>query len=867
MRSGNALHGLLLARKAGLTVGMAVATSLSLAAAGAVAQTAPAPERTAAPQLEEIVVTATRHEESLSKVAISVTAITSEGLDLRGIKDIQDIARFTPGISIDNSGTANISIRGIASSGGAGTTGIYIDDTPIQMRAIAFNPDESLPKSFDIERVEVLRGPQGTLFGAGSEGGTVRYITAQPSLTQNSVYGRGELSFTPGGEPSYEAGVAAGGPLIDGKLGARITVWTRRDGGWIDRVDATDPTVMLDKHSNHTETSLVRLAAVWAPNDRWTLTPSIYFQDRKTNDVSNYWPLYSDPAAHHFVSANPTGRATPDTFYLPALKVEGDFGSVKFISSTSYYHRKETTGYDGTMYNLGFYQSLFMNQGFYSSVDPAPGFPLFLDNTGVHLAGSPGYRAPSTIDNGQQNFAQEFRLQSTDPNAKLVWTAGLFYSSNRQAYLEQLHDPGLNALLAAYYPAAGISAPEGGNYILDAFGANNGSNPDPSLAVPMPLVTGIDPNDSYFLRTRAKDEQFAIYGESSYALTDTLKAVVGARFAKVKYSFDTVTGGAQLFGPDVWLSGSHAENVFTPKLGLSYQHDPNNLYYATYSKGFRPGGANNPVPQVACAGDFASFGISESPATYNSDTVQSYEVGSKNNFDNRIRIATSIYYIKWHDIQQTVLPPICQISWIQNLGEAVAKGADIQAEFAVTDNFTAELAAGYTDSRYTKDSFVGPIHVITNPDGSTSPMPPVAASGDAIAGQGGQPGSPVTVSLGLQYRFTAFGHESYVRGDYQYQGKGKWLAPGQDPTTAQFDDANYMLPATNFVTARWGMTFGDWQVAAFVDNLFDSRTATNYNYSINPGTAPEGVNSSTTRLERNWTFRPRTVGLTFTYRR
>ncbi|MCX7057070.1 MAG: Plug domain-containing protein, partial [Proteobacteria bacterium] len=194
MRSGNALHGLLLARKAGLTVGMAVATSLSLAAAGAVAQTAPAPERTAAPQLEEIVVTATRHEESLSKVAISVTAITSEGLDLRGIKDIQDIARFTPGISIDNSGTANISIRGIASSGGAGTTGIYIDDTPIQMRAIAFNPDESLPKSFDIERVEVLRGPQGTLFGAGSEGGTVRYITTQPSLTKNSVYGRGELS-------------------------------------------------------------------------------------------------------------------------------------------------------------------------------------------------------------------------------------------------------------------------------------------------------------------------------------------------------------------------------------------------------------------------------------------------------------------------------------------------------------------------------------------------------------------------------------------------------------------------------------------------------------------------------------------------
>src|SRR6202043_4020874 len=120
--------------------------------------------------LQEITVTATRHEESLSKVPISVTALTQEAMDVRGIKDIQDVARFTPGVRIDNSGTNNIAIRGISSSGGAGTTGIYIDDTPIQIRALAFNPDDTLPKSFDMDRIEVLRGPQGTLFGAGSEG-------------------------------------------------------------------------------------------------------------------------------------------------------------------------------------------------------------------------------------------------------------------------------------------------------------------------------------------------------------------------------------------------------------------------------------------------------------------------------------------------------------------------------------------------------------------------------------------------------------------------------------------------------------------------------------------------------------------------
>src|SRR5438046_9053175 len=122
-------------------------------------------EITAGP-LQEITVTATRREESLSKVPISVTALTQESLDNRGIKDFSEVARFTPGVNFDNSGTNNISIRGISGSGGAGTTGIYLDDTPIQMRALAFKPAEALPKSSDLERVAVLRGPRGVLFAA-----------------------------------------------------------------------------------------------------------------------------------------------------------------------------------------------------------------------------------------------------------------------------------------------------------------------------------------------------------------------------------------------------------------------------------------------------------------------------------------------------------------------------------------------------------------------------------------------------------------------------------------------------------------------------------------------------------------------------
>ena len=250
------------------------------ATAASAADAAAEPE--ASGPLQEITVTATRHEESLSKVPISVTALTQDAMDLRGIKDFQDVARFTPGVNIDNSGTNNISIRGIASSGGAGTTGIYIDDTPIQIRALAFNPDDALPKSFDIDRIEVLRGPQGTLFGAGSEGGTVRYITTQPSLTKIAFTAARKCPTRKEARPATKAALRPAARLIDGTLGARLTVWYRRDGGYIDRIDPVS-LATVQKNANFDETVLYRLAAVWAPNDAWTITPSIYYQDRYRN--------------------------------------------------------------------------------------------------------------------------------------------------------------------------------------------------------------------------------------------------------------------------------------------------------------------------------------------------------------------------------------------------------------------------------------------------------------------------------------------------------------------------------------------------------------------------------------------------------
>jgi iron complex outermembrane recepter protein len=793
-------------------------------------------------QLQEVVVTATRRAEAINKVPMSISALTQVNMDIRGIKDIQDVARFTPGVYIDNSGTNNIAIRGIASSGGAGTTGIYIDDTPIQMRALAFNPDEALPQAFDLERVEVLRGPQGTLFGAGSEGGTVRYITTPPSLTHSSFYSRDEVSFTQGGAPSYEAGVAGGMPVIDGKLGVRATVWYRHQGGYIDLIDPVS-LATVQHNANYANSALLRLDAIWAINDTWRARPGFYYQSRVSNNTDDYWPLYSNPGSDHFVSADPDRRERPDKFYLPSLQVTGDFGKFQLIENTSYYHRKDTSAYEGTIYNLGFYQSAAV----FNSL--AYGLPLLLDGSGVHLPpGATNYRAPASVDNGQQNITEEVRLQSTDPNSPLTWTTGLFFSNDRQTYLEQIHDPLLNELTTVYY---------GTTYdqVFCNFDAVANACTTPYTPV---LYDPRFPNDSYFLQTAAQDKQYAWYGEVTYAFTQQWKLTLGARESRMRYSFNTLTGGPQLFlTPPQTGSGELSENAFTPKASLSYQYNNNNLYYATYAKGFRPGGANNPVPYAACAPDFQNFGITASPKTFSSDSVNSYEIGAKNNLAGRVQLATSIYYIRWNNIQQTVVPPVCQISFIANLGTAVAKGADIQAEVAVTDHLTAEISAGYTDARYNKDARFSPVETT-----------PIVSNGDAITGESGQPNPPVTASIGLQYNFNLFQHDSFVRFDDEYQGRAKWRSPAQDPNTQQFDGANYLLGSTNYMSMRAGTRFSAWRFEGFVNNLANTHTVTNYAWSIDPGicTTPTPACESATRLQTQWTFPPRTFGLTAIYR-
>ena len=368
---------------------------------------------------------------------------------------------------------------------------------------------------------------------------------------------------------------------------------------------------------------------------------------------------------------------------------------------------------------------------------------------------------------------------------------------------------------------------------------------DGVTGAPIPLL----PNgDDYYNRNYSRDFQLAAFGEATYAITPKLKATAGLRYAKVNVAFDHYSTGAQNFGTNV-NSGSEHESPFTPKLSLSYQANQGNMYYATYAKGYRIGGANPSVPLTPCQTDFNNLNMpSGAPASYTSDTVNSYELGAKNRFGN-VRVASSVYWIRWNNIQQNVYLPGCGFQFTTNQGEAVAKGADAQIEWAPFDYLNFETSIGYTQARYAEDVAGGII----------------AKKGDAVVGESGTPTPPWTISVGGQYDFLALDRKSFVRMDIAYQSHNSSLTATEDQATAQYSQYAYNPKSYTTVSMRAGTTFNKWNVSAFIDNLLNTHPdipPSSYPYSdadklntINPPSS----------LVRTYTLTPRTIGITATY--
>jgi len=762
-------------------------------------------------EVGEVVVTATRQSQNLSKVPESVSAFTAKKMDVLDIKSMADLAKFTPGITYDEE-RHDVYIRGISSTAGSGTTGVYIDDTPIQVRALGLNANNTLPAVFDLDRVEVLRGPQGTLFGAGSEGGTVRYITPQPSLTTFSATAHSEVSFTDDGSPSYETGVAAGGPIVDDQLGFRLSAWGRHDGGWINRVDYTDLGA-TQGDANYVNTYVLRGALAWQPVANLMVTPSIYYQNRLQNNYDQYWVSISNPGSGNYLSGTPDKMADKDHFYLPALKIEYDLPSVKFISNTAYYDRFEhVNGYSGTLYDLSYFQQLTSggidpqgNPCAQCATDPSP----LLTATGPNLPGFGNYVAHNLITNSQENFTQEFRLQSADSNARLNWTSGFFFSYDTQRSIEEINDPQLPALTQYLW----------GEDMITAWGQN------------------LLPNgDDYLNDTTGHDRQIALFADGTYAITEQLKFNVGVRYAWTHFDYHNLNTGPQDLlddgGAPAIVSGSKDETPFTPKVNLTYQVTPDDMVYGTVSMGYRIGGATPPLPAVACGGDF--------PTSYSSDTTLNYEVGTKDRFlDRSLSVAASAYYIQWNNIQQAVYVPSCGIQYTANLGNAVSKGFDLQGEWKVTRSLDLEATAGYTDAEYSTDA-------VQQLNGGPLVL---ARKGDSLDV------APWTLTVGAQYNFTLFDHDAFVRADDEFNAKRTRPIPAEDFNTAFYDAGLRPDPATNELSARAGLNFDKWDLALYAENLLDAHPQLDLNHQ-----------DQYTLLYEATTFRPLTIGLAATYK-
>jgi iron complex outermembrane receptor protein len=735
---------------------------------------------------DAIVVTARRREESLLDVPVSISAFSQNSLDRIGASEVDDIAKLTPGVRFEREsfGAGNrtqIAIRGISSSVGAGTVGVYLDDTPIQVRNIYYSSSNAYPKLFDLERVEILRGPQGTLFGAGSQGGTVRFIAPAADLNDVKVYSRAELAFTEHGDPSYEAGLAVSVPIVDDKFAIRASAWHRHDGGWIDRVDLYDTSKVLGEDDNYGKTTVARISATIAPTENLTITPSFFFQDQRINNGSSYWMSLSDPKKGIYRAANSIRSNGRDRFGIGAVALNWDLGEVSVVTNTSLFKRNSD---------------------------------FFPDYTGTGLAtltGSaepilpPGEATQASWLDDQKNFTQEIRLQSNG-DGPISWVVGAFYSHAKQRGQQFIAGPRLEELISFLY--------EMPLTVEEVFGE--------------PLYQGLY---SYVTDDHTVDKQLAGFGQVDWEIAERLTLTVGMRVSQTKFSFVSETKGPYLGTTSV--SGTTSQTPITPKFGISYNTGEGGMIYASASKGFRVGGAQRPAP-VTCASDLDDLGLTQIPRTFTSDSVWSYEAGAKGSvLDRRLQFEGSVFRVDWKDIQQSVPLSSCNLSYIDNLGSARSQGFDLALTARPTSALTLGAAIGYTNAKYREDvAVVPPLYIVRD--------------GDTLGQR------PWTVYLNGQYDLDIGGTETYFRTDYSY------ASHNSEPRAVDrvgYDPLVPRAPATHQVSVRAGAQFGKVDASLFVENLLNSKKTVELYRDV--VTSPVFYGGS---------FRPRTIGMTLTYR-
>ena len=775
--------------------------------------------------VSEVVVTATKEGNGtkVSKTSISIAAYSQKDLDQASVKTVQDLFTRTPGVNFTRqalfgSGFTDIAIRGVQSHTSQPTTGVYVDDTPLYSFGNNTNlgGSNSYPIVFDLARVEVLRGPQGTLFGSGSEGGTVRFITNEPSLTKMSAYDRAEISGTDGaGGANYEAGGALGGPLVEGKLGFRISADYRHDAGWVDHcvpaVGMAGCASVAESDANTNDHTVVRGALLWKPTDWLSIEPSFHYQKVHQANPSEIEIAISNPDQGVFRQAHSKDEPVTDQMMIPALKVEADMpnflGGATATSSSSYVWRKNRFYTDYTHY-----------QDFFFFNDPYP------------LTGAPDDFGLGKYGIDQNDFFEEFRIASSNPAARLTWVIGGFYQAAHEFDYAHVIHPDLPDLIQNIYGAT------------------------------IAQVLGVDPYQGYvaFNEVRTTDKQEAIFANADYKLTDQLKVTVGGRYAHYSETVNSFIAGPFNGTNGETFTGTTSGGTFDPRAVITWQPDSQMLFYVSGSKGYRPGGYNAQVnnAQPACQTRLAQLNLTV-PRTYAPDSIWSVEAGAKQRlFDNHLAIDFSVYHNNWDNIQLSEQIADCGFGAVLNLGSAITQGFDLNMESRLGDHVKLNLAVGYTDGHFTKDAFVG--------DPSKGAPQAVAKGEQITAVPGAIP--PWTITAAFEYDFNVMRYGAYFRVEDTYHSKNNGRFAQQEGTPANptnpvvFDPLAYTEPSNNIVNMKIGVRFGNVDASLFADNLANAH----------PLMAPFHVGQRNTfPLDSDpryfvQTFTPRTIGLNLT---
>jgi iron complex outermembrane receptor protein len=722
---------------------------------------------------EEITVTSMKREATVHETPVSVTAPSEDELRERGIDDLEGVARNVAGFTVQNlgPGQSQVAMRGISAGqivrdqpGVKEQVGIYLDESVISLSL--FTPDVDL---FDVNRVEVLRGPQGTLFGSGSLSGTVRYITNQPVLGSKEVFGEFGGSTIDGGSQGGNVKLGFNTPLGE-QAALRVAAYYNRTAGYM---DAVQPDLGIDEDVNAADRTGVRASVRIAPDDRLTITPRIIYQKVEAdgwNRIDAYNIL-----ANPFTTSRPPvtlgereqftqfKEPVDDEFVLGDLNIQYDFGDVDLTSITSYTHRDVLVVRDATALTAS-----------------VTGGTIGLPENIYEID------APLNDATVAKVWTQELRLSGGLDGFR--WVAGGFYSSATRDYGQSLPVVGFED--ASGIPTAG------------SFGAGK---------------------DVLFFSDLGYDfDQFAVFGEGTWAATDRLSLTGGLRYYDFKE--DRVQAFDGLFASPGRTAGSTDASGVAPRLIASYRLNDQTNLNAQVSKGFRLGGINDPLNIPLCtAEDLVTFGGRDS---WEDETVWNYEVGSKSIvMDGRGSFNVGAFYTDIRDLQATLTAGSCSSRVIFNVPKARSVGAEVEFAAAPNDHFDFSVSAAYSDSELRSTLTSGGNVLAGIEEGNRLPTVPKFQA---------------TVAATYQWQLKQ-GWLGYVTGTFQHvgsrftqigdQGAGFGtvnllaFAPNNigGPLTASTFVFDPELPAYDIVNLRFGVLYDKWDVALYANNLTDER--------------------------------------------